>query len=178
MIKLKIELVPSTLWGMNLRSLLTRGEWDKLRRWSYGKADNRCEICNASGLEQNRRHAVECHERWEYDDINRIQKLVGVISLCPRCHQVKHFGRALSVGAGRYAIQHLRDINDWSVEKAQQYVEVEFRLHTLRSVGPAWRLDLRWLAGGESPLSVETAGRASGKAVSAGVSIVFDDEEE
>ena len=170
-----IELVPTGQWGTNLRSVLKRGEWDRLRKWCYEQAGHTCEICGASGLEQNRAHAVECHERWEYDDSRRIQKLLGVISLCPRCHQVKHFGRALAVGAGRFAINHMRKVNGWSVEVAKAYVEGEFATHTIRSLGPAWCIDLRWLGGDSSPLTAEISGAAVARAMRAGAYIVLDD---
>ena len=36
--KLSVELVPSTAWGENLRSILTKEMWDELRKKSYRKA--------------------------------------------------------------------------------------------------------------------------------------------
>ena len=37
---------------------------------------------------------MNCHEIWEYDDKNHIQKLLGFIALCSMCHHVKHIGFA------------------------------------------------------------------------------------
>lgn len=37
---------------------------------------------------------VECHEMWQYDDKNHVQKLAGLIALCPDYHKVKHIGYA------------------------------------------------------------------------------------
>jgi hypothetical protein len=151
--KLSVELVPSNQWGSNLRSVLSRGQWDRLRKASYERAGNVCEICGQTGFQQGRNRAVECHEIWSYDDENRIQKLEGVISLCPRCHQVKHLGRSLKVGAGRVALAHLMEVNGWTPERTAEYVESVFVLHEVRSVGPSWTLDLAWLAHPESMLA-------------------------
>ena len=68
--KLTIELVPKTAWFSNLRSILARAAWDKLRKESYKNAAHKCEICGGYG----KKHPVECHEIWEYDDKNHIQK--------------------------------------------------------------------------------------------------------
>ena len=64
--KLTIELVPQSSWGNNLRSEanLSKGQWDKLRKESYRKANYKCEICGEKGP----KWPVECHEIWHYDD--------------------------------------------------------------------------------------------------------------
>jgi len=161
--KLTVELVPSNQWGSNLRSALSRGQWNRLRKQSYEKAGHVCEICKATGFQQGRNRAVECHEIWNYDDENRIQRLDGVISLCPRCHQVKHLGRSLKVGAGRVALAHLLQVNKWTPERTVEYVESAFVLHEVRSVGHAYTLDLAWLASPDSPLSDDEAAAVLGQ---------------
>ena len=102
--KLTIELVPSTCWFSNVRTLLPKKTWDTLRKESYNKANNKCEVCGDHGKNQGVKHFVECHEIWEYDDTNRTQTLKGLISLCPRCHMVKHFGRTTVIGKQDIAI--------------------------------------------------------------------------
>jgi len=54
------------------------------------KAENLCETCGGCGPQ----YPVECHEIWNYDDTRLIQKLDGLIALCPDCHEVKHIGLA------------------------------------------------------------------------------------
>lgn len=130
---LNAELVPVGTWGANLRSLLPPSGWNRLRRWSYAQAQNKCEICGGSGLEQNRNYPVECHEQWEYDDVKKSQILVGVQSLCPMCHCVKHYGRSLRVGAGRKIRKHIAEINGWSQDTVLDYESMMFHIHTLRS---------------------------------------------
>ena len=151
--KLSVELVPSNQWGSNLRSALKRSQWDRLRRACYERAGHVCEICGETGFQQGRDRAVECHEIWSYDDVNRVQKLDGVISLCPRCHQVKHLGRSLKVGAGYLAINQLMTVNGWDEDTTAAYIDYVFALHHTRSAGDAYTLDLSWLASPESTLA-------------------------
>lgn len=86
-LRLTIELVPATSWGANLRDVLPRTEWDRLRRQVYAASGRRCAVCGAGG----RLHA---HELWDYDDARHIQRLRGLVALCTRCHHVKHLGHA------------------------------------------------------------------------------------
>jgi hypothetical protein len=86
-LRLTIELVPATAWGANLRDVLTRAGWDQLRRTVYARFGQRCAICGAGG----RQH---CHEVWQYDDAQHIQRLEGCLALCALCHHVKHLGHA------------------------------------------------------------------------------------
>ena len=140
MSRLLVELVPSSSWGDNLRSLLSRKDWDLLRRESYALAGNRCEVCGGRG----RRHSVECHERWIYDDTNHVQKLLGLEALCPSCHQVRHLGFAFARGRERQAIVHLIKVNGWGSQQTSEHIAEVFRVHAERSRFP-WELDLSWL---------------------------------
>ena len=138
--KLTIELVPAQQWGDNLRSRVSRQRWDTLRRECYRKAGHRCEICGGKG----RRWPVECHEVWDYDESNKIQRLVGLVALCPACHEVKHMGRSMSVGKGDKAKRHLMKINGWSASDVEYYIEAMFELWYRRNQED-WTLDLQWL---------------------------------
>ena len=89
--KLDIELVPEKSWGKNLAQLLPKEDWDILRRKTYRRYNWTCLICGAYGIR------VNCHEKWEYDDKLRIQKLVGLICLCDDCHNIKHWGRTIQM---------------------------------------------------------------------------------
>jgi len=86
-LRLTIELVPETCWQSNMRALLTRAEWDRLRRQVYRDHGHRCAICGASGR-------LHCHEIWRYNDAAHVQRLGGYIALCAWCHHVKHLGLA------------------------------------------------------------------------------------
>jgi hypothetical protein len=138
--KLMVELVPRSTWGWNLRSELTRTQWDRLRKATYARAGNRCEVCGGKG----RKHPVECHERWEYDDVNHVQKLVGLEALCPYCHEVRHIGRAMNEGNGERAMIHLDRVNNWSSEQTTKHVAEAMQVWHERSKHE-WTLDLSWL---------------------------------
>jgi hypothetical protein len=123
---LTVDLIPSTSWWDNARSKLTKAEWDCLRKKTYKQAGYRCEICGASGLQQGAKWPVECHEIWNYDQDARVQKLVRLIALCPRCHQVKHFGRTQLLGKEKEALEHLMRVNQWPKEDAILHIKQAF----------------------------------------------------
>jgi hypothetical protein len=137
MTRLSIELIPKTSWGINARSLLSPGQWDSLRREAYKRAGYCCEICGGRGPD----HPVECHEIWEFDDEKHIQKLVGLITLCPACHRVKHFGRATAIGVRDEATAHLRAINNWDERQAQDHINEAYEMWSARS-GHNWIVQL------------------------------------
>lgn len=135
--RLTVELVPATAWGANLRAVLSRSDWDNLRRKVAMLAGNLCEICGRRGL----RHAVECHEVWDYNDKTHVQRLVRLIALCPACHQVKHFGATSMRGQTRAALAHLAKVNHWSYRDAEDHVACALDVWRRRSAHE-WTLDL------------------------------------
>ena len=142
--KLKIELIPKTCFFSNVRTLLPKKWWDILRKESYKKANHVCEICGDSGTNQGYKHSVECHEIWDYDDKLKIQKLLGLISLCPRCHQVKHFGRTSAVGLQAVAFKHMENVNEWNHRDCVKHLSETMLEWTERSKYK-WRLDVQIL---------------------------------
>ena len=153
--KLIPELVPQTAWYSNLRKMLKPADWDILRRRQYSLANNVCEICGDSGKNQGYRYSLECHEIWNYDDVNTLpretfgdnthaQTLVGLIGLCPRCHQVIHFGLTQAIGKEDIAIQHMRHVNGCTKDEAYEIVRDAFELWQKRS-RVQWHTDISWL---------------------------------
>lgn len=136
------QLVPSTCWYSNLRSLLPRREWDRIRRQVYKLADYRCQICGGRG----KQHPVEAHEMWMYDDEAGVQRLDRIMALCPMCHAVQHLGRANAHGQLRSAVAHMAKVNGWSSQDAILMAEVAFEQWAQRSQRQ-WDLDLRALDG-------------------------------
>jgi hypothetical protein len=143
--KLTIELIPKTCHYSNLRTTVTKQEWNKIRFISYEKANNKCEICGDIGKNQGYRHNVECHEIWEYDDTNHVQKLVGLISLCPICHQVKHIGRAIAMGRHQLVYNQLMKVNKWTPKQVESYILKCFETQKERSKYQ-WKLDISILS--------------------------------
>jgi len=137
---LTVELVPSTVWGANLRSELPKDQWDLLRKACYAKAHHRCEVCGGKGP----RHPVECHEVWSYDDDTHVQKLVRLISLCPSCHEVKHFGRTELLGRRAQAVAHLMQVNNWTRRQVESHLRSAAELWEDRSKHQ-WTLDISWV---------------------------------
>ena len=143
--KLTIELVPTTCHFSNVRTMVKPKEWDKIRFISYEESGHKCQICSDTGKNQGYKHNVECHEIWEYDDVNHIQKLVGLISLCPICHQVKHIGRAMMMGKQTECFIQLAKVNKWTKQQIDKHLIESFELHRERSQHE-WDLDISILA--------------------------------
>jgi hypothetical protein len=142
--KLCVELVPTTCHYSNVRSTVSKKEWDLIRNHCYEQANHTCEICGNNGLKQGFKHKVECHEIWEYDDVNHIQILKGLISLCPICHQVKHIGRAIAIGKEIQCFIQLAKVNKWTRQQIDKHILESFELHKERSKHE-WTLDISLL---------------------------------
>ena len=87
---------------------------------------------------------MECHEIWNYNDETHTQTLVGLVSLCPNCHQVKHIGRAIAMGRQEICLKQLAKVNKWTPIEIQQHILSSFELHKERSKYQ-WTLDLSLL---------------------------------
>jgi hypothetical protein len=152
--RLTIELVPQTCWFSNVRSEVSSEAWEKLKRMTFQRANYQCEICSSRGSQW----PVECHEVWHYDDQQRLQTLVGLIALCPACHEVKHMGLANVRGRGTIAAGQLAKVNRWTKEQTQAYITSQFEVWEKRSKY-AWQLDIRWL----EQFDIHVQSRRSGK---------------
>ena len=140
-LKLTIELVPSSSFYDNLRKLMKRSDWDKLRKRIYAEYDNKCGVC---GTDSNR---LNCHEIWEYDDQNHEQKLLGFIALCPLCHHIKHIGLAkilASQGKLHYesVVEHFMKVNECDRKAFEEYKKQAFAQWRERS-RHQWKVDLK-----------------------------------
>jgi 5-methylcytosine-specific restriction endonuclease McrA len=143
--KLTIELVPKSSWYTNVRSNVSKERWDELRFECYRKAKYKCEICGETGKKQGYEHDVECHEIWEYNDEKKIQRLAGLIALCPKCHKVKHIGLSMLNNEYESSVKHLRKVNKWSKRKTENYVDDCFNTWNERSQYN-WTLDITYLS--------------------------------
>jgi len=86
-LKLSIELIPSTSWHKSLRKLLPQSVWKKIQKEAFEKHGKKCAICKS-------KRNLSCHEVWKFDDKKHVQKLIGFLPLCKKCHFVKHLGFA------------------------------------------------------------------------------------
>ena len=142
--KLTIELVPRTCWYSNVRSNVTKNEWDVIRKKSYEHANHVCEICGDVGTNQGVRHNVECHEIWDYNDETKEQILLGLISLCPYCHKSKHVGLAQMNGELHIVVNQLMKVNDITEDEALNYINKSFDIWSKRS-NFEWKLNTDYL---------------------------------
>lgn len=150
--KLNIELVPKTCHFSNVRTCVSTAEWDKIRKLSYEQANHKCEICGDTGKNQGFNHNVECHEIWEYDEYNMVQRLVGLISLCPRCHMVKHIGRSIAIGQEEVCYRQLAKVNKWTQTQIKEHILESFRKHKILSMFQ-WKLDISMLS--QEPYNID-----------------------
>lgn len=81
--RLTAELVPYSCKYISMRQLMTKEDWDSVRKRTYADAGGVCSICSASGR-------LYCHEIWVYNDEMLVQTLAGFEALCNMCHHVKH----------------------------------------------------------------------------------------
>jgi hypothetical protein len=138
-LRLVIELVPETCWYSNLRDVLPRHVWDKLRRQVYALSGHRCGVCGVQGM-------LHCHEVWRYDDTTHIQRLEGFRALCPLCHHVKHIGLAGKLaGEGKLdyeaVVAHFMRVNRCSRVDFQCHYAAAFTQWQERS-RHEWQTDL------------------------------------
>jgi hypothetical protein len=127
--------------------MVSPAEWKLCQKWAREHSnfgEGRCTICGGRG----RRWPVECHEVWSYewDEENQrhVQRLVSLVSLCPLCHEVKHFGLAELKGRGTVALAHLRAVNAWIDDQVQIHLlRVRVQFQTRSEV--EWWLDTTWL---------------------------------
>lgn len=138
--RLTVELVPSTCWYTNVRSNVTRRQWEACKTYVRDRSGNRCEVCGGRGP----RWPVECHEVWEYDDQRKIQTLVDLVALCPDCHACKHIGFAEVRGRLDDAATHLAGVNEWNEDQVVRYLGLVFNQWRRRST-EQWELDISFL---------------------------------
>lgn len=136
-LSLQIELVPQSSWCLNVRKILKVSQWNKIRKSTYIRANNKCEIC---GWASGNRHP-DCHEVWTYDTEVMTQRLASFQAICSACHEVKHLGRAIIRGNGDAAYNRFRTFNKLDQLTALKIKNAVFKLWQLRSTSK-WALDI------------------------------------
>ena len=129
-----VDLVPASCWFTNVRKCVQSSDWDRLRRFIYERANYKCECCNA-------KTQLEAHERWHFDEINKVQKLMRIIALCSSCHETTHMGLAQIKGRGDIALKHLMMVTCIDEQEGKNKVDESFKLWRERNKFD-WSLDL------------------------------------
>ena len=136
---LKFELVPDGCWYSNLRTILTREQWDFIKKTVKTRAQGRCEIC---GVKSDR---LEAHERWSYDEKKGVQKLEGIIAVCKDCHSVIHIGRTQLKGDIERAEKHYQKVNGATYAEYISALGKANEEHRRLNLVSEWKLDVRKL---------------------------------
>lgn len=138
--KLYIDMIPKTSWYQNLRSILNEKEWEMVRKDVYKKNNFKCEICGGKGD----KHPVEAHERWDYNKETKIQTLLNIEALCPKCHMVTHIGLAEISNKMLEATEHLKKVNNWSDEEVfYELKRASLYWKELNEIN--WNVNVEWL---------------------------------
>lgn len=144
------DLLPSNVWGSNLRGILSRGEWDRLRMPVAEAADMCCEVCKQPSRNAQTRtiRTPDCHELWHFESVGdrKVQRLLRLIALCVECHQVQHIGLAQLKNQMWQVRAQLKRVNRWNddqVDAAIRGAEDRWRWRGQHQ----WDLDLSVLQG-------------------------------
>ena len=137
--KLNFELVPDGCWYSNLRTILSKKQWDFLRAEAKERAGGKCMIC---GRPVKR---LEAHERWSYNEQTATQKLEDIISVCHDCHSVIHIGRTQLKGDIIRAEKHFLKVNKCTYSDYIRALGKANEEHVRRNKISEWKLDLSYL---------------------------------
>jgi len=129
-LKLEIQPIPASTWGVSLANRLKPKEWNEIRHKKYFDANYTCEICGETKL------PLHCHEVWVFDDKRRLQKLAKLECCCEMCHNVHHYGRSKMVYKPTYVkrlIVHWCTINGRTPQQFALYERQIFEKNKKRA---------------------------------------------
>ena len=137
--KLNFELVPDGCWKSNLRNILSKEQWDFLKKDARERADGKCSICG------KKTRFLDAHERWSYDLKKGVQKLEDIIAVCKDCHSVIHIGYTSLKGDEKRAEDHFMKVNNCSYAEMRKALGVANEKHQEMNKVNEWALDLEFL---------------------------------
>ena len=144
----EVDLVPKPSWGKKVSTILGGRKWRNIRKRELDRVRNRCEICGQEGEPRE----LICHELWEYDDANHVQRLRGYNVVCRGCNLIYHLGYAASNELANEAIEHFSKLTGLGFREARELLNSKYReliqIHKERSKHD-WKIDV----------SLESAGR-------------------
>lgn len=142
------DMLPENVWGSNLRGILSRADWDRLRIPVCESAGNRCEVCGQPGYDPDngRPRRPDCHELWHFEVStgSAVQRLTRLIALCPNCHRIQHAGRAAVRGELSMVVEQLRVVNAWNDSEIRLALDNADKRYRWRRQF-SWDLDLTLL---------------------------------
>ena len=129
-LKLTIDPIPMSSWGVSLANKLGKKKWDELRHKVYFEADYTCEICEQVN------ETLHCHELWKFGERPRVQRLIGFECCCKTCHDVHHFGRSSQVYDKVHMdklVRHWCKVNGKTIQDFAKYQAEVFELSKKRA---------------------------------------------
>jgi hypothetical protein len=141
-LKLTIDLIPKSSWDANIRKHMAEADWKKIQEQVLKKVDNTCEICGS-------KIKVGCHEVWQYDDKQGIQKLKGFKAVCRMCRYIERFDMSQVLAIKGYLnlneiIKHFCKVNNVSWDEFNKHKEKSFAKLKERS-SKKWKTDFgKW----------------------------------
>ena len=136
-----INLIPSNLWYLNLRKMLSTKEWKNLSLKIRNEANWTCYCCNISINQLKNTKYFHAHEYWIFDRKSKTVKLAAIVCVCSHCHESIHLGLASVKNRSNRAVHHLMKVNKWTYQDANNYVEVLFEENMLNSTID-WQFDI------------------------------------
>jgi len=144
------DLLPEQVRGSNLRGILTRDEWNRMRIPVCERARNRCEVCGDAAHDpiSGRPRRPDCHELWSFEihGDRFVQRLSGLVALDPACHRCMHVGLAEIRGELDLVRAQLARVNGWAPDEVQAALDRAYGAFQGR-LGLSWDLDLTLLQG-------------------------------
>lgn len=152
---LSVQLIPPNSWQRNVRAIVACETWEELR-WHfcarrYAPPSVGLEACRRPVPDQlqctyckTEHQELHLHEQWEYDDEHRIQRLVGLVPICPECHLATHMGYANAMARGDEAIKHLAKVNRWTARQVKSHCDRAFTQWSQRVLS-SYTLDVDYL---------------------------------
>lgn len=138
--KLYVDLIPGGSWTTNLRSWLGADRWKAISRMVRERSGGWCEACGRLTPLAD----LDAHERFAFDEVQGVQRLVRLVALCDRCHLATHYGFARTQGKEQAAIEQLQRVNGWSGEQVRRHVAAAMQLWRDRD-DREWIVDLSLL---------------------------------
>lgn len=137
---ININLIPSNMWFLNLRKLLSETQWTKLSNEIRSAQNWTCQACRISIKQLKSTKWFDCHEMWNFNDKTQEVELQCLVCLCKKCHTTTHFGYAQVKQKSESSFKHLCKVNHWDSESAALYIEACFEQWSKRS-NKKWELN-------------------------------------
>ncbi|MFY9307610.1 MAG: hypothetical protein WAQ28_01040 [Bacteroidia bacterium] len=149
--KLNIQLIPYKNWGKNFRNQYPKS-WEKRREEQLRVSNYQCSICGDTKSE------LHCHEDWDIDHENLIQRLRGLKIVCEYCHHCIHWGRMMKIDTTgsltERATKHFLKVNNCTKQVLINQYRREFDIF-YKNINNDYVLDL-----GKSVFKIEEYGQA------------------